>query len=215
MLCLANMHPSVVDFKRLLVEGWARELLIAGSPNKFRRRGGWAVKPRQYRRFRPDDDQILSRRDYWECDTSQCNWWSLLNACEDPSEYYWCEQFRKQFGIPRAVFDYLLDKLSDVDGLRDGKTVYIGDTDKKRGKREGKPLCIRLLATLRYLVTGTSFAKVAEEAVIGKDAVRRAFWHIVDHMVAHHYQEHVHGPKPKKMFDERRCGSPKWDSPVP
>ena len=80
LLCLANMHPSVVDFKRLLVEGWTRELLIAGSPNKFRRRGGWAVKPRQYKRFRPDEDQILTRRDYWECDTSQCNRCALVTG---------------------------------------------------------------------------------------------------------------------------------------
>ena len=105
LICLALGHSTVVDLKCSLVEAWTRELLIAGAPNKCRRRGGWRVKARQYKRWRSNDDEILARRDYWEYDTSQCNWWSLLHASEDSHEYYWCEPFRVQFGIPRAVFD--------------------------------------------------------------------------------------------------------------
>ena len=193
-ICLALGHSTVVDLKCSLVEAWTRELLIAGAPNKCRRRGGWRVKARQYKRWRSNDDEILARRDRWEYDTSQCNWWSLLHVSEDSDEYYWCEQFRDQFGIPRAVFDYLMGILSDVDGLRDGKTVDIG-VNRKRGKREGKPLCIRLLSTLRYLVSGSSLKKVSEEAVIGPGCLRRSFWRIVNHMVDNHYSEHVYMPR--------------------
>ena len=72
--------PGTVRFKSVYMQAWVRESMIKNNPDKARRRGGWKVKPRQYLRWRPSDEDVMCRKDYWEWDTSKCNWWSLLKA---------------------------------------------------------------------------------------------------------------------------------------
>ena len=73
MLC----DPGTARFKSVYMQAWVRESMIKNNPDKSRRRGGWKVKPRQYIRWRPLDEDIMCRKDYWEWDTEKCNWWSL------------------------------------------------------------------------------------------------------------------------------------------
>ena len=72
MLC----DPGTARFKSVYMQAWVRESMIKNNPDKSRRRGGWKVKPRQYIRWRPLDEDIMCRKDYWEWDTEKCNWWS-------------------------------------------------------------------------------------------------------------------------------------------
>ena len=68
--------------------------------------------------------------------------------CSEPEDaHHFREQFRRQFGVARAVYDQLLDELRNVPGLQDGKT-RTDAAGKQRGKREAKPLCIKLLVFL-------------------------------------------------------------------
>ena len=61
--------------------------------------------------------------------------------CSEPEDaHHFREQFRRQFGVARAVYDQLLDELRNVPGLQDGKT-RTDAAGKQRGKREAKPLC--------------------------------------------------------------------------
>ena len=141
---------AMIRFKSVYMQAWVRENMIHNNPGKARRRGSWKVKPRQYLRWRPDDEDILCRKDYWEWDTSRCNWWSLLECSEPEDAHHFREQFRLQFGVARAVYDQLLDELRSVPGLEDGRT-RVDAAGKQRGKRETKPLCIKLLAALRFV----------------------------------------------------------------
>ena len=190
-----------MDFNKRFVEALVREVCIAGNPGRHRRRGGWAVKPRQYKRWRPTEEDILCKRDLWEWDTTQCPWYSLLHASEDSEAHHYREQFRQKFGIPRAVYDDLLACLSQVDGLREGNK-YVAASGKARGKREPKPLCIKLLACLYYLSSGTSFRKLEEVALMSEKVLRRSFWRIVEHMVDTHYHEHVYFPRTEEELCE-------------
>ena len=115
--------------------------------------------------------------------------------CSAPEDaYHFREQFRRQFGVARAVYDQMLDELRNVPGLVDGKT-RVDAAGKQRGKRESKPLCIKLLAALRYVTCGKSFEKLQEECLITKRSARRSFWLIVDHVVDHMYSQHVYLPR--------------------
>ena len=118
MLC----DPGTARFKSVYMQAWVRESMIKNNPDKSRRRGGWKVKPRQYIRWRPLDEDIMCRKDYWEWDTEKCNWWSLLECSEPEDAHHFREQFRRQFGVARAVYDKVLDELRSVPGLQDGKT---------------------------------------------------------------------------------------------
>ena len=62
--------PGTVRFKSVYMQAWVRESMIKNNPDKARRRGGWKVKPRQYLRWRPADEDVMCRKDYWEWDTS-------------------------------------------------------------------------------------------------------------------------------------------------
>ena len=62
MLC----DPGTARFKSVYMQAWVRESMIKNNPDKSRRRGGWKVKPRQYIRWRPLDEDIMCRKDYWE-----------------------------------------------------------------------------------------------------------------------------------------------------
>ena len=109
--------PGTVRFKSVYMQAWVRESMIKNNPDKARRRGGWKVKPRQYLRWRPSDEDVMGRKDYWEWDTSKCNWWSLLECSEPEDAYHFREQFRRQFGVARAVYDQMLDELRNVPRL--------------------------------------------------------------------------------------------------
>ena len=187
--------PGTVRFKNVYMQAWVRENMIHNNPGKARRRGSWNVKPRQHLRWRPNDEDILWRKDYWEWDTSRCNWWSLLECSESEDAHHFREQFRQQFGVARAVYDQLLDELRSVPGLEDGR-MRVDAAGKQRGKRESKPLCIKLLAALRAVTSGISFRKLQEEACISEKSARRSFsWLIVDHIVDHLYNRHVYMPR--------------------
>ena len=148
-------HPPRLH-ERYRVRKWLRYLQVInerGEPvrderGKRVRKGGWKKTPRSGERWSEGLKKLIK----WRGPYYASQWWRTLNdeRTRDPTSYEG-RQFRRDFRLPRALFDQLLAELQTVPSLR----------DKPEGAGHGQgPLC-----TLRPLRVPVKYELVSVQAV--------------------------------------------------
>ena len=178
----------------LLGDDWIEDacyhLLRAARVRKARaigrnkRKGGWKPLPRQQAIYgTPEGGRPI---DKWQHDSSRASVLLYLDAPCDGS--YHERNFRKEFRVPRVVFDHYYAILQQVPGL--------GDSVRGNGRRgrRSQPLKNKLAAWFLWLGEGLSFKRAARSACIDPGMFRKFCHQVNAWLVEHEYPNHVYMP---------------------
>ena len=159
--------------KKLILMGFVHpitlEWLVDDCGRKPRRNGYKPVSRSKPAGWVRQDGQCKQTKWRWEYTNSV--WWTML---KDERTYdltsYVGKQFRRDFRVPRVIFDELLKEVNTVSSLK----------DKAAGPGHGRgpdrvPTCMKLLGALYKLAKGVDFRTLHLIAHIEAGTMRRWF----------------------------------------
>ena len=132
-------------------------------------------------------------------------WQSLIDMWEDltRTKHTWQhEAFRKEFSVPRQVFDHLV-KLVEEEGSRPDTPYKTFVPEKRLGDRRrgplAEPLRYKVAASLKYLTSRASFNDIAKLAGLSKTCIRVFFHQWIRFLVTDEYHKHVYLPSGEEL----------------
>ena len=152
------------------------------------RQGGWHSKPKQF----PELKGQAAWRHNWV--DSKLNKMLLRTDTYDENGYGG-KLFRSRTGVPRKLFDVLLDEAKGYVELQNH------EDENRRGPR-CIPMQIKLCATLNWMRQGGSFTSAADLADVAVETLRRFAVMWAHAVVKHDYPKHVRVPEGEKLAED-------------
>ena len=165
------------------------------------RRGGWHPKPRQWRIYAINEEELVSAAARWEHDSSKASLWRDLALADLGA--WGRNEFRRTFGVPPSIFASVYEAIKEVPGFAD-KT----DGDGCRGRRS-KPLKLKLAAFFVVVREGITFKRAGKLACMDSNAIRRFYHKLTKWLVQHEYCKHVYMPTTDRPSRSVKWGA-KW-----
>lgn len=155
------------------------------------RKGGYK---RTVRAHRPEWRQGDSRYLRWRGDWTKSDWWRILADGRTFDEAsHTGREWRRDFRLPRKVFDGLLERVQAVPSLRDKQD----GTGNGRGQARS-PACLKLMASLYVMAKGCDFRNVQHITHIHENTLRTWFHRLVEEVATGPlFAEWVHPPVTK------------------
>ena len=132
-------------------------------------------------------------------------WHSLIQswAHKTRMEHSWeYEAFRKEFGLPRKLFDYLVDVTQKEANKTNSPYKTFAPQKRFGDKRRGPPagrMEYKIAAVLKYLKSGSNLTDIAKLAGVSAECIRPFFHEWLRFLMLTEYHKHVYLPSGQEL----------------
>ena len=152
------------------------------------RKGGWQPTPSQ----QPD----ATGKSRWMLDFTGSRLWTLLQRMETYVEdSYWGKYFRSRLGVPRTLFDTLVEECRACPEIKDHRA---GDGSGIQAPST-VPLTLKLAMALNWLTQGGSLVSAADNAGMDPQTARRFVHRWAFAVFRMYYPQHVKVPSGEEL----------------